>query len=85
MSAKTVKVAVSLPLEEYRRLEQVRNALNLSRSSVVAEALRTLFTPGRKQALISAYLDDLQQGTPVAAQEQQVPQNIDAVTAAIEK
>ena len=37
MPAKTVKVAVSLPLEAYRQVEKARKQLRLSRSAVISD------------------------------------------------
>ncbi len=39
MSARTVKVAISLPLEEFKEVENLRKQLSISRSAVFVKAL----------------------------------------------
>lgn len=56
MPTKTVKVAISLPREEYRQVEKVRKRFRLSRSAVIAEALRCWVASGHEQKKIRAYV-----------------------------
>ncbi len=57
MPAKTVKVAISLPLEEYRQVEKARKQLRLSRSAVISEALKCWIAIGHEQGKIRAYVE----------------------------
>lgn len=57
MPAKTVKVAVSLPLEEYRQIEKVRKRLRLSRSAIISEAIKRWSAAGREQEKIRTYVE----------------------------
>ncbi len=57
MPVKTVKVAVSLPIEEYQKIEKARKQLRISRSAVIREALKQWFAAGEEQKKIRAYLE----------------------------
>ena len=57
MAPKTVKVAVSLPEEEYRHVEKVRRQLRISRSAVITRALRSWIVANRDKERIHAYVE----------------------------
>lgn len=57
MPAKTVKVAISLPLKEYRQVEKVRKRLRISRSAVISEALKRWIAASHEQEKIRAYVE----------------------------
>lgn len=57
MPTKTVKVAISLPLKEYRQVEKARKQLRISRSAVISEALKHWIAAGQKQERIRLYLE----------------------------
>ena len=57
MPSRTVKVAVSLPMEAYRHVEKTRKQRRISRSAVISEALRCWITAGREQEKIHAYME----------------------------
>lgn len=69
MAVKTVKVAVSLPIEEYRQVEKTRKRLRVSRSAVVSEALKRWMAASREQETIRAYLEGYRR-VPETAHEQ---------------
>jgi metal-responsive CopG/Arc/MetJ family transcriptional regulator len=54
--ASTVKVAVSLPKEEFRAVEKARKKLGRSRSSLVAEAIRTWLEEQKNQEEVHRYI-----------------------------
>lgn len=56
MPAKTVKVAVSLPVEQYRQVERTRKDRKISRSAVIGEALNFWSEAGREEEKIRAYV-----------------------------
>jgi metal-responsive CopG/Arc/MetJ family transcriptional regulator len=57
MPSKTVKVAVSLPVDEYRQVEKARKQLNISRSAVITRALKCWMAASRDQDRVRAYVD----------------------------
>ena len=69
MPIKTVKVAISLPLEEYRQVEKARKKLQISRSAVISEALKCWIARGYEQEKIRAYVEGYQR-TPETDSEQ---------------
>ncbi len=71
MPTKTVKVAVSLPLEEYREVEKARKQLHISRSAVISEALKCWIAAGHEQEKIRAYVEGYRR-TPETAHEQKL-------------
>lgn len=52
---KAVKFAVSIPEDDYRELEEIRKQERLSRSGVVAEAIRLFKEFREKEKLIRQY------------------------------
>ncbi|MBI5529126.1 MAG: ribbon-helix-helix protein, CopG family [Deltaproteobacteria bacterium] len=84
MRAKAVKVAVSLAADEYRLVESERRARHVTRSAVVAEALRHWFEYGRKQDQIRAYVEGYRK-LPESAGETTLFENIAAETLAGEE
>lgn len=57
MPTRTVKVAVSLPLEAYRQIEKARRRLRISRSAVVSEAIRRWIVTRREEEKVRAYVE----------------------------
>jgi len=57
MPSRTVKVAVSLPEEEFRHVEKVRKQLRISRSAVITRALRSWITATRDKERTRAYVE----------------------------
>jgi Arc/MetJ-type ribon-helix-helix transcriptional regulator len=53
----TVKVAVSLPKEQFRLVEKQRRLLKVSRSAAVREALRRWLESLEEQEAIRQYID----------------------------
>jgi len=63
-----VKLAISLPPEEFREMEGIRRKFKTSRSAVVRQALRTYFQVRRQQALVRQYVEGYR-NHPEAAEE----------------
>ena len=57
MPSKTVKVAVSLPEEEYRHVEKLRKQLRISRSAVITRALKSWIASSRNEERVRAYVE----------------------------
>ena len=57
MPSRTVKVAVSLPLAEYRQVEKTRKQMKLSRSAVITQALKHWISASRDRDRVRAYVD----------------------------
>jgi metal-responsive CopG/Arc/MetJ family transcriptional regulator len=68
MSIKTVKVAVSLPVEEYRQVEKARKQRRISRSAIISEAIKHWIAANREQEKIHAYVEGYQR-LPETARE----------------
>ncbi len=60
MSAQTIKVAISLPKEEFRALEKRRRQLKQSRSAVIAEAIRQWLKAQQESEDIRRYIKGYQ-------------------------
>lgn len=56
MSAKTVKIAISLPKEIMSQIEVLRNKLGLARSQAVVEAIRLWLKKMEEEALDRKYV-----------------------------
>lgn len=54
--ASTIKVAVSLPKEEFQAVEKVRKKLGRSRSSLVAEAIHAWLEEQQNQEKVRRYI-----------------------------
>ncbi len=57
MAARTVKVAISLPKEEFDAVERLRQELGLSRSALIARALRAWLEERSEEQQIRRYLE----------------------------
>jgi metal-responsive CopG/Arc/MetJ family transcriptional regulator len=57
MATQTVKVAISLPREEFEALEQVRKRLGISRSALISRALRSWLEDQGEEEPIRRYLE----------------------------
>ena len=57
MAARTVKVAVSLPKEQFRHLEQLRRELGVSRSALVAQMIGQFAEARQKEEDIRRYIE----------------------------
>jgi metal-responsive CopG/Arc/MetJ family transcriptional regulator len=55
MTGKAVKVAITIPQEEYREVEAIRRRLGASRSSVILRALESWLAARRELALDRKY------------------------------
>lgn len=66
-----VKTAISLPKEDFDRLESIRKRTHASRSRIVLQALQTLWKLTEREALEQRYLAGYQQH-PEAAGELEV-------------
>ena len=84
MPAKTVKVAVSLPLEAYRQVEKARKHLRLSRSAIISKALKSWIAAGHEQEKIRAYVEGYRQ-SPETAREQKLFESLAAEVLAAEE
>lgn len=51
----TLKIAISLPKEDFYKLEQVRKKLGLGRSAIIDKAIRFWFGYREKEELIKSY------------------------------
>ncbi len=52
-----VKVAVTIPSEDFQRLEKLRKKLKSTRSELVASAVRGLIAASEQQQLIDQYVE----------------------------
>jgi len=57
MAKSAVKLAISLPPEDFREMESHRRKLKTTRSAVVRQALRTYFQARRHQAMVAQYVE----------------------------
>ncbi len=57
MAKSAVKLAISLPPEDFREMESLRRKLKTTRSAVVRQALRTYFQARRHQAMVAQYME----------------------------
>lgn len=57
MAKSAVKLAISLPPEDFRQMEGLRRKLKTTRSAVVRQALRTYFQARRQQAMVAQYAE----------------------------
>lgn len=57
MAKSAVKLAISLPAEDFREMESLRRKLKTTRSAVVRQALRTYFQARRRQAMVAQYVE----------------------------
>ncbi len=57
MAAHTVKIAVSLPKEEFRAVEKFRRQLKKSRSAVIADAIRHWLKAQREAEDVRRYIE----------------------------
>ncbi len=57
MPSRTIKVAVSLPADTYRKIEKTRKQRRISRSAVISEALRCWVASGQEQEKVHAYVE----------------------------
>jgi len=57
MAIRTVKVAVSLPKEQFEQLERLRKQLKLSRSALVSQAIRQFLKIHREEEDIRRYIE----------------------------
>ena len=57
MAGTAVKLAISLPPEDFQEMEKLRRKFKASRSAVVRQALRTDFQVRRQQALVRQYVE----------------------------
>ena len=57
MAKSAVKLAISLPPEDFREMENLRRKLKTTRSAVVRQALRTYFQARRHQAMVAQYME----------------------------
>lgn len=60
MPAQTVKVAISLPKEEFRALEKRRRQLKQSRSAVIAKAIRQWLKAQQEAEDVQRYVEGYQ-------------------------
>jgi len=60
MAARTVKVAVSLPKEQFSQVEQLCKELGLSRSALIAQAIRQFTEARQKEEDIQRYIEGYQ-------------------------
>jgi metal-responsive CopG/Arc/MetJ family transcriptional regulator len=55
MSKTAVKLALSLPPEDFREMENLRRKLKTTRSAVIRQALQTYFQARRQRAMVARY------------------------------
>ncbi len=55
MTRKAVKVAITIPSEEYRQVEAIRRRLNTSRSAVILRALESWLAARRELEMDQEY------------------------------
>ena len=84
MPSKTVKVAVSLPEEEYRHVEKLRKELRISRSAVITRALKSWIASSRNQERVRAYVDGYRR-VPETDEESKVFESLAGEAIALEE
>lgn len=57
MAAQTAKVAISMPNDLFRSVEQVRRDLKIPRSAAIVEAIRDWLKRREKEKLIRQYVE----------------------------
>ena len=57
MAAKTAKVAISMPKELFRSVEQVRRELKIPRSEAIVEAIRAWLKRREEEQAIRQYIE----------------------------
>ena len=57
MPRSAVKLAISLPPQDFREVEILRRKFKTSRSAVIRQALRTYFQARRQRALVRQYVE----------------------------
>lgn len=63
-----VKTAISLPLEDFRKIEALRRSTKRSRSEIIAEAVRSWFRSRSMEKLEDQYLRGYQKKPENAAE-----------------
>ena len=53
--AKTVKIAISLPIKEFQEIESIKKKENLSRSEIILEAIRQWKEARKMKKLVRQY------------------------------
>jgi len=57
MAKTVVKLAISLPPEDFQEMDNFRRKLKTTRSAVMRQALRTYFQARRQQVMVAQYLE----------------------------
>ena len=57
MASQTAKVAISMPKELFRSVEQVRHELRIPRSEAIVEAIRAWLKRREEEKLIRQYIE----------------------------
>ncbi len=57
MARSAIKVAISLPPEDFQEMEKLRRKFKASRSALVRQALRTYFHARRQEARVRQYVE----------------------------
>lgn len=57
MAQQTAKVAISLPLEVFRAVEQVRREMKIPRSAAIVEAIRAWLKSRQEKEMIRQYVE----------------------------
>jgi metal-responsive CopG/Arc/MetJ family transcriptional regulator len=69
MPTKAVKLAISMPLEEYREVEKSRKQLGISRSNVITQALRYWIAQLHERDRIRSYVQGYKQFPETVSEE----------------
>ncbi len=57
MPSQTAKVAISMPKELFRSIEQVRREMKIPRSAAIVEAIRTWLKSRQEKEMIRQYVE----------------------------
>ena len=57
MSTKAVKVAISLPKEDFKLLEAIRKRIGISRSALIDRAIRSWLAKQEEKEMVRQYIE----------------------------
>ena len=57
MKTRSIKIAISLPVAEYRAVERARKRLGASRSAIISGALKRWIASNEEQAKVRSYVE----------------------------
>lgn len=74
---KSLKIAISLPEEDFKKIEEVRKKLDIDRSSVIDRAIRFWLKHLEKEKLIKQYIEGYKR-VPETARESKAMERVAA-------